>query len=78
MGLKGKAHTEYKRRLNERSQEYAKKTWSRWKPREIAYLLESDEKLEDIAKKLGRTYKGCDEKRKKIRRELRRREQDNG
>ena len=72
MGLKGKAHTEYKRRLNERSQEYAKKTWSRWKPREIAYLLESDEKLEDIAKALGRTYKGCDEKRKKIRRELRR------
>jgi hypothetical protein len=74
MEHKNLAHYKYKRGLNERSQKYAKKTWSRWKPREIAYLLESDEKLEDIAKKLGRTYKGCDEKRKKIRRELRRRE----
>jgi hypothetical protein len=72
MGRKNLAHYRYKQGLNERSQEYAKKTWSRWKPREIAYLLESDEKLEDIAKRLGRTYKACDEKRKKIRREARR------
>jgi len=72
MGHKNLAHYRYKQGLNERSQEYAKKTWSRWKDTEIAYLLESDEKLEDIAKNLGRTYKGCDEKRKKIRREARR------
>lgn len=72
MGLKGQAHYKYKKKINAESQEYAKKTWSRWTDKEIAYLLESDEKLTIIAKKLGRTYKGCDQKRKKIRREARR------
>lgn len=72
MGQKHIGHYLYKLRLNERSQKYATKTWKRWTDKEIAYLLESDEKLTVIAKNLGRTYKGCDEKRKKIRREARR------
>ncbi len=72
MGQQNLAHYRYKKKINTESQKYARKTWSRWTDKEIAYLLESDEKLTVIAKNLGRTYKGCDEKRKKIRREARR------
>jgi hypothetical protein len=68
MQYKETPHYRYKQRLNERTQEGAKHTWKRWEPDEIAYLLESDEKLEEIARVLGRTYKGCNEKRKKLRR----------
>jgi uncharacterized protein with von Willebrand factor type A (vWA) domain len=71
--LKGKAHTEYRKMVNVKSQQWADNTWQPWTEEEIAYLLESDEKLTEIAKRLGRTYKGCLEKRKKIRREQRRR-----
>lgn len=71
MQYKETPHYRYKQRLNQRTQEGATKTWKRWTVDEIAYLLESDEKLEEIAKKLGRTYKGCNEKRKKIRRAMR-------
>lgn len=65
-------HTLWQKQQNEISREWADNNWKRWTPQEIAYLLESDEKLKDIAKTLGRTFKGCKEKRKKLRREMRR------
>ncbi len=72
----GTAHLEYRKRVNKRTKAQAKHGWKRWTPDEIAYLLESDEKLETIAINLGRSYRGCREKRKKLRREIRRREKE--
>lgn len=72
MVYKDSVHDRFRKRVNKRTQQGATKTWKRWTRDEIAYLLESDEKLEDIAKALGRTYKGCREKRKKVRRQRRR------
>lgn len=73
MVYKDSVHDRYRKRVNKRTQEDAKKSWKPWLPDELAYLMESDEKLEEIARNLGRTYMGCREKRKKLRREAKRR-----
>ena len=67
--------SEYVDRMQAVSKPDAERNWQPWTAEEEAYLLESDEHLIDIAIRLGRTFRGVKEKRKKLKRRMREREQ---
>ena len=66
--------SEYVNRMQAVTKPDAKRNWQPWTAVETAYLLESDEPLIDIAIRLGRTFRGVKEKRKKLKRRMREKE----
>lgn len=59
----------YRYKMQELTSLVATKNWQRWEPEEIDFLVgRTDLTLAERAFVLGRTYKGCREKLKKLRR----------